>query len=92
MANISAIKKVSHVITVDEITAQGGTIPVLWDSPFYDTNYVVNYTIEFAQGAGTYIFPDGVTELKPNGFTAGWTIGDQVAGDIITVHAMASHK
>jgi hypothetical protein len=38
MANISAIKKIVHIVTADEANAGTAAIRVLWDSPFYDTN------------------------------------------------------
>jgi uncharacterized membrane protein len=101
MANISAIKKVEYTINATDIANGYVTIPVLWDSPFYDTSYAISLAVESldtanAQNAGDVLFSALMTAVTSAGFTA--TVLFQLSSqspitsmDII-LHAMASHK
>lgn len=97
MANISQIKKVTHVVTVAEVSG-AITIPVLWNSPFNDTNYVISWSIEIVKAGNAGVsqagyFPQAIENVTRNGFTAIVDPFDPaVAGDTIAIHAMASHK
>jgi hypothetical protein len=91
MANISAIKKVIHVVTTDEANAGVAAIRVLWDSPFYDTNYVISWTMEIDD---TLVSSSGmlcITDVTPAGFTAQMFVSS-ILPERIVIHAMASHK
>jgi hypothetical protein len=83
MANISAIKKLTF-ISVDGI----GSIDVLWDSPFFDTNYAISVNMEVVTGDITDRVIS-VTNLSATGFTVNY-VG--VAGDVVTLHCIASHR
>lgn len=88
MANISKAIRVFHTATQAEADAFAAVIPVLWDYPFNDTNYVINVSIEI-QGAANAVYVS-VTDVTPTGFTAS-TLAGYTAGDIVVVHAIASH-
>jgi hypothetical protein len=90
MANISAIKKVFHTVTQAEIDAFIGFETVLWDSPFYDTNYTVSCLMELPDASVGFAIL-GISLLTPQGFTVKFSVNGSV-GDVITIHAMASHK
>lgn len=98
MANISQIKKIIRVVNQADITASNIVVPVLWDSPFNDTNYALSWTIEISKAADLAIsaigyFPQTVTNVTRNGFTANINPFDPaVVGDTIVIHAIASHK
>lgn len=100
MANISQIKRVIHVLTQADISAFAFAVPVLWDSPFNGTNYIVGVTVEVRQkqlqtvdfSAATY-YVYNITNLSGAGFDVG--VGYYYAasvGDEIIVHAIGAHK
>lgn len=97
MANVSQVKKIKHVVTVAEVSGSIA-IPVLWDSPFNDTNYVISWSVEIVKAANPAVsqagyFPQAIENVTRNGFTAVVDPFDPaVAGDTIAIHAMASHK
>jgi hypothetical protein len=95
MANISQIKKVSRVVTQDEFDNDFNIIiEVLWDSPFYDTNYVIALSADTSAtvaGSQAIYSPLSVTNVTPQGFTAVLPQeGDSPVGTIV-LHAMATH-
>lgn len=95
MANVSAIKKVRHVVTQAEIDTGTLEVAILWDSPFYDTNYAVSFAVEAEKASNILKYASSnIGELSPAGFTT-VVILDQAlatAGDVIIIHALASHK
>ena len=92
MANISAIKKVIHVVSDDEANAGVAAVRVLWDSPFYDTNYVISFMVEIGDLA--LVSSTGmlcITDVTPAGFTAQVFV-TSILPERLVIHAMASHK
>lgn len=89
MANVSQIKKVSRTILASDPTIID--VPVLWDSPFNDTNYAVSCTLEVQKGLFTSYTVDSIHGMTRTGFLVNiFTQGS--VGDVIVLHCMASHK
>jgi hypothetical protein len=91
MANVSAIKKTIHVVTADEANAGIAAVRILWDAPFYDTNYVISFTLEVGDADIANSGMLCVTDVTPAGFTAQVYVSSILPGPV-TIHAMASHK
>jgi hypothetical protein len=72
MANISTMGEAEYAITAADIVRGFATIPVLWDSPFNDTNY--NLTWEIYDESVAVSTQDwvvgGTRHVSPSGFTA----------------------
>ena len=92
MANISAIKKVIHDVTTDEANTGVAGVRVLWDSPFYDTNYVISFTIEVGTVSIGNDLAACISDVTPAGFTAQVYVSSILPSERIVIHAMASHK
>jgi hypothetical protein len=99
MANISQIKKIRYTITATDAINGYVLIPVLWKSPFNDTNYAMSVVIEsvtpnigVAQGFSGYSL-ESIIKVTSAGFTANiGTYNTFVAGEVVVVHAIASHQ
>jgi hypothetical protein len=93
------IQAVAHnyLITNNDVSNGFASVPITWDTPFADTNYVVIFTVEFAlpnQAASTFSGGFVAAGKTASGFTASingdaaWT---GLAGQQITIHAVAFH-
>jgi hypothetical protein len=98
VANISQIKKKNHTV-VAAAPSFVDSIEILWDSPFYDTNYDIDFSVEIltqsdqvTTGFGASINVLSVTNVTPRGFTAKVECYSAVAGDKWVIHAIASHR
>jgi len=46
MANISTMGRTTYTLTAADILAGFASVPVLWDSPFNDTNYAITWSVQ----------------------------------------------
>lgn len=72
MANISTFGRTDYVLTQADITNGFASVPILWDSPFNDTNYnFVWEIIDTSFSTPSLDFAHGDSHsIKGNGFTA----------------------
>ena len=69
MANISTMGRATYTLTVQDVTNGFFAVPILWDTPFNDTNYICSWsildeyfpvpTLDFGQGDIHYKRGDG---------------------------------
>lgn len=95
MANSSQIKIVTYTVTAADFANQSFAVPVLWDSPFYDTNYAINCTVVGMPLSFQFGWMAGIFNVTPAGFVA--MIDEEGApiapvGTVVKIMAIASHK
>lgn len=92
MANISQIKKFTHVVTSAEAAAFTVIISFLWDSPFYDTNYVITWDVESNDTNLTQASERvAMASITPRGATLS-VFTSAPAGTVLTFYVVASHR
>jgi hypothetical protein len=96
-APIQAVAQ-TYSITSNDVNNGYASVPVTWDTPFADSNYVVVFTVEFnglASPPGTQFSGGFIAQGKTaSGFTAkvnGDASWAGLSGQQITIHAVAFH-
>jgi hypothetical protein len=91
------IQTVAQTYTISQNDVSNGyaQIPITWDTPFADSNYVVSLAVETAQGmVANSVQPALIKSKTASGFTANVNLVAAdlgTGGSVITIHAVAFH-